>query len=128
MVKTIQKRKKQIFLDRIRFFLYEVALGFVLIFILLLIPVLILPLLVETGSYLYGILFYALRAIMVFIGVPLILKLSNSLFDQPKRSGIIEEDVSPAVGHLKLFKISKKNYQYQILYGFLIFFFCFTTN
>ncbi len=125
MVRPKQKRKKQIFLDRFRFFSYEVALGFILIFILLLIPAFVIPLIVEPGSVLYGILFYSLRAIMTFIGVPLILHLSNLLFLDKKSNVIIEEDVSPAIGHLKLYKITKNNYQYQIVYGFLIFFLVF---
>jgi len=125
MVKPMQKRKKQIFLERFRFFLYEVALGFILIFILLLLPVLVIPLFIEIGSVLYGILFYSLRAIMAFIGVPLILTLSNILFEHQKRDVIVEEDVSPALGHLKMYKITKNNYQYQFLYGFLLFFLVF---
>ena len=120
-----QKRKRQIFLDRGRFFLYEVALGFVFIFMLLLIPVFLIPLLVGTESVLYGILIYSSRAIFVLIGVPLILHVSNLLFLDKKKNVIMEEDVSPALGHLKLYKVTKKNYQYQILYGFLIFFLIF---
>ena len=120
-----KKRKKQIFLDRFRFFLYEVALGFILIFLLLLIPVFLIPLIVSTESELYGILIYSSRAIMVFIGVPLILHFSNLLFQDKKKNVIGEEDISPAMGHLRLFKVTKKNYQYQILYGLLIFFLVF---
>lgn len=120
-----RKRKKQIFLDRFRFFLYEVALGFILMFILLLIPLFLIPLFTDTESELYGILIYSSRAIMVFIGVPLILYLSNLLFPDKKMDVIVEEDISPAIGHLRLYKITKKNYQYQILYGFLIFFLVF---
>ena len=120
-----QKRKKQIFLDRFRFFLYEVALGFILIFLLLIIPIFLIPLIVGTESELYGILIYSSRAIMVFIGVPLILHLSNLLFLDKKKNVIGEEDISPAIGHLRLYKVTKKNYQYQILYGFLIFFLVF---
>ena len=120
-----QKRKTQIFLDRGRFFLYEVALGFVLIFLLMLIPVFLFPLIVDTNSVLYGILVYSSRAIMVLLGVPLVLHISNLLYIDKKKNVIMEEDISPAMGHLKLFKITKNNYQYQILYGLLIFFFIF---
>ena len=83
-----QNRKKEIALDRLRFFVYEVALGFVLIFICLLIPAFLVPSLLGEESLLYG-------------------------------------DVSPAKGHLKLYKMTNKNYKYQILYGLLIFFLVF---
>ncbi|NVM35363.1 MAG: CPBP family intramembrane metalloprotease [Candidatus Lokiarchaeota archaeon] len=120
-----QNRKKEIALDRFRFFLHEVALGFILIFVCLLIPAFLIPSLVGQGSPLYGILFYSLKAIFVFIGVPLILTISNLVFESQKRNVIIEEDISPSKGHLKLYKMSKKNYKYQILYGLLIFFLIF---
>ena len=126
MVKSFSRgRKKEIALDRIRFFIYEVALLFIFIFILLLIPLLLIPSIVKKESYLYGILFYLLRVIMIFIGIPLMLYLSNLLFESQKRKVIIDEDISPSVGHLRLFIITKKNYKYQILYGILIFFLVF---
>ena len=118
-------RKKEIALDRLRFFVYEVALGFVLIFICLLIPAFLIPSLVGEESLLYGILLYSLRAIFVFIGVPLIFIISNIVFESQKRNVIIEEDISSAKGHLKLYKMTNKNYKYQILYGLLIFFLVF---
>ncbi|MFX1366267.1 MAG: type II CAAX prenyl endopeptidase Rce1 family protein [Promethearchaeota archaeon] len=120
-----QDSKKEIALKRFRFFLHEVALGFVLIFIFLLIPALLLPTLVGTSSPLYGILNYSLKAIFVFIGVPLILIISNIVFEPQKRNIILQEDISPAKGHLKLYKMTRKNYKYQILYGLLIFFLIF---
>ncbi|MFW9987967.1 MAG: lysostaphin resistance A-like protein, partial [Candidatus Odinarchaeota archaeon] len=119
-----QKCKKEIALKRFRFFLQEVALGFVLIFFLLLLTLLV-PTLIDTNSPLYGILIYTIKALFVFIGVPLILIISNIVFEPQKRDIILKEDISPAKGHLKLYKITKKNYTYQILYGLLIFFLIF---
>jgi len=69
-----------------------------------------------------------MRAILVFVGIPLLFPLSNILFEPQKRNIILEEDVSPAHGHLRLYKITKKNYKYQILYGLLIFFLVFLLN
>jgi membrane protease YdiL (CAAX protease family) len=83
--------------------------------------VFLLPLITEEGSNLYGILFYLIRALIIFLGIPLILYLTNLVFESQKKI-ILEEDLSPSTGHLKLFKMSKKNYKYQILYGFLLFF------
>ncbi len=61
----------------------------------------------------------------MLIGIPLIFPLANLIFETQKRKLIIEKDVSPAKGHLKLYKITKNNYKYQILYGLLIFFLVF---
>ncbi len=117
--------KKRIAKKRFTFFLYDVALVFVFLFILLIIPLFIVPLIAEEASVLYGILFYVIRMIMIFLGIPLILYLTNLIFEFQKKKVIIDEDISPATGHLKLFKVTKKNYKYQILYGFLIFFLVF---
>ncbi|MFX0134259.1 MAG: CPBP family intramembrane glutamic endopeptidase [Candidatus Hodarchaeota archaeon] len=120
-----QNGKKQIARKRMRFFYQEVVWGFILVFLFLLIPVYVLPLIVDVNNPLYSIIFYSLRAIFVFIGIPLIFPLSNLIFESQKRNLILEEDISPAIGHLKLYKISKKNYKFQILYGILIFFLVF---
>ncbi|MHA2182333.1 MAG: CPBP family intramembrane glutamic endopeptidase, partial [Promethearchaeota archaeon] len=116
--------KKRIAKIRFTFFLYEIALVFVFLFVLLIVPVFLIPFFAEQGSNLYGILFYSMRAIIVFLGIPLILYLTNLLFESQKKL-ILDEDLSPSTGHLKLFKMTKKNYKYQILYGFLIFFILF---
>ena len=117
--------KKRLAKVRFTFFLYEVAFVFIFVFLLLIVPVFSIPLIVEEGSILYGITFYLIRAIMVFIGIPLILYLTNLIFESQKRKVIISEDISPSKGHLRLFRITKNNYKYQILYGFLIFFLVF---
>ncbi len=125
MVRLDKSRKKEIALKRFRFFYQEIVWAFILIFIFLLIPLFLIPLIVDKGSPLYGILSYSIRAILVFIGIPLIFPLSNLVFESQKRNIIITEDISPARGYLKLFKMTKKNYKYQILYGILIFFLVF---
>jgi len=117
--------KKRIARKRFTFFLYDVAFVFIFLFILLLIPLFIVPLIVAENTILYGVLFYLIRMVMVFLGIPLILYLTNLIFEFQKKKVIIDEDISPATGHLRLFKVSKKNYKYQILYGFLIFFLVF---
>jgi len=125
MTKLGESLKKKIVFDRMRFFVYEISLVFILIFIILLIPLFLVPLIVDEGSILYGVLFFSLRAVFVFIAIPIVLTLSNIIFESQERIIIIQEDISPAISHLKLFKMSKKNYKYQILYGILIFFFVF---
>ncbi|MFX1487550.1 MAG: lysostaphin resistance A-like protein [Promethearchaeota archaeon] len=117
--------KKRIYKARFTFLFYEVAIVFLFLFLILIIPALLLPLITQTGSIPYGVLFYALRAILVFLGIPLILYLTNLIFESQKKKVIIAEDISPSKGHLRLFKVSKRNYKYQILYGLLIFFLVF---
>jgi len=119
-----QNRKKKIAKDRFTFFFYEIALVFVFLFVLLIVPVSLIPLIAEEGSILYGILFYLIRAIIILLGIPLILYLTNLLFGSQKKI-ILDEDISPSIGHLKMFKMTKKNYKYQFLYGFLLFFLVF---
>ncbi|MFX1454822.1 MAG: lysostaphin resistance A-like protein [Promethearchaeota archaeon] len=118
------QEKKRIAKVRFTFFLYEIALVFVFLFILLLLPVFLIPLIAGEESNLYGILFYSIRAVIVFFGIPLILYLTNLLFESQKRL-ILDEDITPSIGHLKLYKMSRKNYRYQLLYGFLLFFLVF---
>ncbi len=125
MVRLGRNRKKEIAKDRFRFFYQEVVWGFIIIFLFLLVPSILLPSIMDTASPLYGVILYLSRAILVIIGIPLLFPLSNLIFEPQKRKVIIEEDVSPAKGHLKLFKMTKKNYKYQILYGILIFFLVF---
>ena len=122
---AIRSEKRRIAKKRFTFFLYDVALVFVFLFILLIIPLFIVPLITEEWSVLYGIIFYVIRMIMIFLGIPLILYMTNLIFEFQKKKVIIYEDISPATSHLKLFKVTKKNYKYQILYGFLIFFLVF---
>lgn len=117
--------KKRIYKARFTFLIYEIAIVFIFLFLILIIPTSLVPLVAEIGSLLYGVLFYVIRAILVFLGIPLILYLTNLIFESQKKKVIIDEDISPSKGHLRLFKVSKRNYKYQILYGLLIFFLVF---
>ncbi len=109
------------FIDRMRFFL-EVSIVFLGIFLFMLIPTLILPMVISKSSDLYGPLFYLLRAFGIFLAIPLFLYLSNLILESQKKEVIIQEDVSPSVSHLNLYKIKKTNYKYQLLYGIIILF------
>ena len=74
-------RKKEITRRRLRFIYQEVVWGFLIAFVFLLVPFFLIPLIVEEGSPLYGISFYTLRAILVFIAIPLVFPLSNLIFE-----------------------------------------------
>ncbi|MHA2096446.1 MAG: hypothetical protein ACW98F_17645, partial [Candidatus Hodarchaeales archaeon] len=78
---VFSERKKSIAKVRFTFLFYEIALVFIFLFILLLVPFLLLPLIAEEGTTLYGVLFYLIRAIIVFLGIPLILYLTNLIFE-----------------------------------------------
>ena len=118
-------RKKEITRRRLRFIYQEVVWGFLIALVFLLVPFFLIPLIVGEGSYLYGISFYTLRAILVFAAIPLVFPFSNLIFESQKRNIILEEDISPSIGHLRLYKMKKNNFKYQILYGLLIFFLVF---
>ncbi|MFX0081373.1 MAG: CPBP family intramembrane glutamic endopeptidase [Candidatus Hodarchaeota archaeon] len=119
------EEKKRIAKKRAIFFFYDIILIFVFVFVMLLIPLFIIPMITEERSVLYGILFYIMRAVFIFIGIPLMIYVTNLIYEPQKKKVIIEEDITPAMGHLKLFRITKKNYKYQIFYGFLLFFIVF---
>ena len=125
MGELYQNRKKEIALKRFRFFYQEIVWGFILIFVFLLLPLFLIPLIVNDTSPLSGILIYSLRAIFVILGILLIFPLSNLIFESQKRNIIVEEDISPGKGFLKIYKMSNKNYKYQIFYGLLSFFLVF---
>ena len=125
MGELYQNRKKEIALKRFRFFYQEIVWGFILIFVFLLLPLFLIPLIVNDTSPLSGILIYSLRAIFVILGILLIFPLSNLIFESQKRNIIVEEDISPGKGFLMIYKMSNKNYKYQIFYGLLIFFLVF---
>ncbi|MFW9971192.1 MAG: type II CAAX prenyl endopeptidase Rce1 family protein [Candidatus Odinarchaeota archaeon] len=125
MTRIGQNRKKEIAVKRFRFFIYELVWIFIIIFVMLLFPFFIIPLFIGETSNLYGVLFYSSRAIILVLGIPFVLFIFNLVFEPQKRDLIIEEDVSAPLGHLKLYKVTKKNYKYQLLYGILIFFLVF---
>ncbi|MFO8017221.1 MAG: type II CAAX endopeptidase family protein [Promethearchaeia archaeon] len=123
-MQSTSNRKKQIIIERFIFFV-EIAIVFFGVFLFSLIPSLALPLLLETNSIFYGINFYLLRIIAVLIGIPLFLYFSNLILNTQKQKIILEDDASPALRHIKLFKVKKSNLKYQVLYGFLLFFIIF---
>jgi len=89
---VFSERKKKIAKARFTFFIYEIALVFVFLFVLLIIPVFLIPLIAEEGTILYGILFYLIRAIIILFGIPLILYLTNLLFDSQKKIIVEKEE------------------------------------
>ncbi len=92
----------------------------------MLIPKYLLPALIDQSSALYGTLYYLIRAIFILIAIPLMLFLTNFLFTT--QEGMNNKNVSlpsPYKSHLNLYKFSKTNFKYQLLYGILLLFIVF---
>jgi membrane protease YdiL (CAAX protease family) len=115
---------KMIFRQRM-YFLLEVLIVFIGILIFMLIPVYLIPLLIDVNSVLYEPVVYSVRAIVLILGVTIFLYFANFIMESQKRKIILEEDISPSKSFLKLFNITKSNFKYQFLYGILILFLIF---
>lgn len=125
MGKPIYKKKRTILKERFRFLFVEVIWYFMIIFGLILLFLASLEFFADKNSVSYGIIYYIGRAILIFLAVPIAFFISKFISPPHKREIIIEEDISPFIGFIKLYKVSKKNYKYQFLYGFLIYFLVF---
>jgi len=83
---------------------------------------LVLPFFISIDSVLFGPIFFLIRALGILIIVPLFLVISNFLLESQRKELIIEEDISPFMGHMKQYNIKKTNAKFQLLYGILILF------
>ncbi len=115
---------KTIFNQRIHYF-FEVLIIFLGIFIFMLIPAVLLPLLIDSSSVIFEPLFFVLRVVIIIVAIPLFLYLSNIIMPSQRKELILEEDISPSKNFLNLFNITKKNFKYQLLYGILLLFLVF---
>jgi membrane protease YdiL (CAAX protease family) len=107
------------------YFLFEVLVIFLGIFIFSLIPALLLPFLVDVNAVIFEPLYYLIRAALLVVVIPLFLYLSNFLMEKQRKSIILEEDISPSRNFLNLFKITRSNFKFQLLYGILLLFLIF---
>ncbi len=123
---SLDYTKKKMAKDRLRFFIYEISISLIFIFLLMIIVWGLFTFIVNIDSIFFGPLFYLIRALMTFFAIPLVLLLSYKfLLGSESRNTILEQDISPSIGHLRLYKITKNNYKYQIIDGILIFFLVF---
>ncbi|MFX1449038.1 MAG: CPBP family intramembrane glutamic endopeptidase [Promethearchaeota archaeon] len=107
------------------YFLFEALVIFLGIFIFMLIPTFLLPFLINIQSVFFEPLYYLLRALILIAAIPLFLYLANFLMEKQRKKLILEEDISPSRKFLNLFRITKKNYKFQLLYGVLLLFLIF---
>ena len=116
--------KHKIITERFKF-LIEVFVVFLGIFLFLLIPRILVPLLVDSNSIIYGPLYYLLRAVAIIIAIPLMLLFASSFLDSPRKGKIVDEESKPALDYLKLYIAPKNSFKNQLLYGILILFIVF---
>jgi membrane protease YdiL (CAAX protease family) len=116
--------KGEILKHRVRF-LVEVVIVFFGIFFFLFVLNLILYIFIVPTSILYGPLYYLFRAISITIAIPLFLYLTDYILGWSKNNDNQEVRKNPALSHLKLLKITKNNFKYQLLYGILLLFLVF---
>ena len=107
------------------YFLFEVLVIFLGIFIFMLIPTFLLPFLIDSNSVIFEPLYYLVRAIILITVIPLFLYLATFLMEKQQKNLILEEDINPSRKFLSLFKITKKNFKFQLLYGVLLLFLIF---
>ena len=115
---------KTLFRERL-YFLMEVLIVFLGIFLAMLIPYYLVPYFIPPSSMFLEPIHYTVRAISAVFGIIIFLYFANFIMESQKRKLILEEDINPAKNFMKLFSISKKNFKYQILYGVLILFLVF---
>jgi len=120
MGRIISYNRRNIASKRLKFLFYEVVPIFLIIFMFLIIEWFVLPLIVNQTSALFGMLFYLIRTLVIFLAIILVLFISNRI--KTKNSSQIDKELAPHLGYLKLYSMTKKNYTYQLLYGFLLLF------
>ena len=112
---------KKIVVDRFTFLL-EVVFVFVGVGLYSYGARLALPFFIPIDDVLFGPIFFLIRALGILIIVPVFLVIANFLLESQRKELIIEEDISPFMGHLKQYKMTKANAKYQLLYGVLLLF------
>jgi membrane protease YdiL (CAAX protease family) len=120
MGRIISYNRREIASKRLKFLFYEVVPIYLLIFILLILEWILLPLIVNQTTELFGMLFYIIRALVIVLAIIFVLFISNKYII--KHSQWVEKEFAPYIIYLKLYSMTRKNYKYQFLYGFLLFF------
>jgi len=85
----------------------------------------LLPLFISQDSIVFGLIFNVIRTLIIVFTIPLVLLLSSKFNRVQKYESKGNKDISPFWMQFKLFKITKKNYKYQILHGLLLLFLVF---
>ncbi len=107
------------------YFLFEVLIIFLGIFIFMLIPTFLLPFLINSSSVIFEPLYYLVKAVMIVVAIPIFLYIAYFMMEKQRKKLILDEDTNPSKKFLNLFKITRKNFKFQLLYGILLLFLIF---
>jgi membrane protease YdiL (CAAX protease family) len=107
------------------YYLFEVLIIFLGIFIFLLIPTILLPSFLDENAVIYAPIYFLVKAAIIIVAIPLFLYLASFLMEKQRKLLILEEGISPSRKFLNLFKITSKNFKFQLLYGILLLFLIF---
>ena len=119
----LNRIKNAIAKKRLRFLIYEIALTFLVIFVISSVESMILPL--ESSPEVLGMIFYIFRAIIIFLAIPFTIYIVKRLMGPTEKERSEKIKISALKSHSMLYKISKSNYKYQFLYGIIILFLVF---
>ncbi|MFX1275735.1 MAG: type II CAAX prenyl endopeptidase Rce1 family protein [Promethearchaeota archaeon] len=120
---VLNQTKREIIKNRFRFLLFEVFVCFFLIFCASILEWLILP--ISLNPEIFGMLFYTIRLILVFLAIPTTIYLMDKYISPYKGKLRKTSKISVFKGHIMLYKIAKSNYKYQFLYGLILLFLVF---
>ena len=120
MAKLLSQNRRVLASKRLRLVFYEILPIFFITFVFLIIEWILLPFIVNQASVFFGIFFYLIRALLIFFAIILFLFVHNRF--KTKNAQQVKIDFAPHQGFLKLYKMTKKNYIYQLFYSFLLFF------
>lgn len=115
--------KRTLAKHRLRFLFYEIALTFLVIFLISSLESMILPL--QSSPEVLGMIFYMIRVIIVFLAIPFTISVMKRLIGPSERELSEKTKISVFKSHFMLYQISKSNYKYQLLYGILLLFLVF---
>lgn len=120
MGRILSYNRRDIASKRLKFLFYEIVPIFLMIFIILIFEWILLPLLINQISALFGLFLYLIRAIMIFFVIILYLFVLNKY--KTNNAPLPNKEFKLHLGHLKLYTMNKQNYIYQLLYSGLLFF------
>jgi membrane protease YdiL (CAAX protease family) len=118
MGKIFNETRHEIVKKRFRFIFYEVLTIFFFIFLLLILEWAILPLLIPQSSVFFSMVFYLIRAVVIFGMILLILYIKSKINNRKVKS----KEINLHQDQLRLYIITRKNYKYQLLYGLFLLF------
>ncbi|MBN1801199.1 MAG: CPBP family intramembrane metalloprotease [Candidatus Lokiarchaeota archaeon] len=123
MIEQEKKSYSKLVEDRTYFFI-EILIVFI-VTIFFLIPSFLVEFFIDNNSIFFAPLFFSTKALGILFGIPVSLLIVQKLGKFSTESPRFQSKVNLWIGHLKLFKISKSNVKFQLLFGLLLLFLIF---